>query len=577
MSLTGAVAVGSLLGVIPHPIIEHGQVPILHLTPLGRWTAIFALLVAVFVLFHLESTLRGSASVDRARIKHFVLSLLAVFAVNVFGLSQQILYDRVLVERVPLHSAMTLLSLTLMAFAVVRQRLLSVNVFISRQAVYSFIAVGVIGVYLLGLGLASEVLTYFGISLDLFVSALVVFASAMALVVGLLSETARRWVKRTVGIHFYRSQYDYRREWTEFTAHVTRGGPLDLVPDRILERVTSTFGSRTGALWLRGPAGDWRVAATVGPQRMLQGVDPEAWATAASSGLTGPATVSLVGGPWGRSIPLQVEGEVFGLLAIGPPPGARLTQEDDDLLATFANQAATVILNARLTEQLARARELETLHRVSTFVLHDLKNCVGMLSLVARNAEQHGQNPEFQRDAFRTVAESVRQMQDLIGKLAEPPSPLGVGVPSSRLNKRIEEVVARARVGPKGTMDIRTALDSAADQVAVTDEAVHSILSNLLVNAVEAIDEGGRIEVRTSREGRWITLAVADTGVGMSAEFVRDQLFVPLRTTKSSGLGVGLYHVKTVVDAVGGRIRVESRPGGGTTFWIDLPAASDGR
>ena len=58
---------------------------------------------------------------------------------------------------------------------------------------------------------------------------------------------------------------------------------------------------------------------------------------------------------------------------------------------------------------------------------------------------------------------------------------------------------------------------------------------------------------------------------------VREQLFVPLRTTKAHGLGVGLYQVKTVVAAVGGRIRVESRPGGGSTFWVDLPAEVDGR
>jgi signal transduction histidine kinase len=63
----------------------------------------------------------------------------------------------------------------------------------------------------------------------------------------------------------------------------------------------------------------------------------------------------------------------------------------------------------------------------------------------------------------------------------------------------------------------------------------------------------------------------------MSEEFVRDQLFLPLRTTKVTGLGVGLYRVKSLIDALGGRIRVESRQSQGTTFWVDLPAEGNRR
>jgi hypothetical protein len=575
VGLTGGTALGLLGWRIAYPMVEHGHPSALPLTALGRWTAIFALLVSVFVLFQLESRLRGSAGSARASIKHFVLALLGIFAANVFGLSQQILYGQVLVDRFPMQSGMILLALGLMTFALVRHRLLAVDVFMSRQAVYSFIAVGVIGAYLLGLGLASETLTYFGLAPDLFVAALVVFASAMALVIGLLSETVRRWMKRLIGTHFYRSQYDYRREWAEFTSDVSRAGRPESIPERILGKVTRTIGTSTGVLWLRGPAGDWRLAASVGGRAAALGMSPEALVRSAPRGQVAPFRIATE--PRMRAVPLELDGDVGGLLVIGPPSGGELTFEDDELLATFATQAATVIFNARLTEQLARARELEALHRVSTFVLHDLKNCVSMLSLVARNAESHGQNPEFQRDAFRTVADSVRQMQDLMGKLSDPPPLSGPGERSSRLNKRIEEIVARVRVGPKGTVDIRTALDSAADLVTVPGEALHTILSNLLVNAVEALDEAGRIEVRTSRDGAWVTLTVADTGCGMSVEFVRDQLFVPLRTTKASGLGIGLYQVKSLLDALGGRIRVESIPGRGTTFWVELPAESERR
>jgi signal transduction histidine kinase len=70
-----------------------------------------------------------------------------------------------------------------------------------------------------------------------------------------------------------------------------------------------------------------------------------------------------------------------------------------------------------------------------------------------------------------------------------------------------------------------------------------------------------------------VHIVVADTGCGMSESFVRESLFVPFRTTKSQGLGVGLFQVKTVIDSVGGKITVDSREGVGTTFTVDLPSA----
>ena len=562
-----------LVGVVAfQPVVRMQQATegtLLLLAPVGRASIILCLLVSVFVLFQLESALRNASGSARRRIKYFMLSLFGLFGSNVFGLSEQLLYGQVLVKRIPVQSSLTLLSLCLMALAVARHRLLEIDVFVSRQAVYSFLAVGTVGGYLLALGLTGEILVYLGIPLSPLVTAVAVFVSAMALGAGLLSEHVRGRVKRAISTHFYRTQYDYRHEWTEFTARVSHAGRPDLLPERFLEKVTQTIGSSVAGLWLCGPDRRWRFAASVGSSLDFASLDPEALVGAMLSG----ASTRAGYGRWRtmRVIPLEAEGQVSGLLAIEPPRDSRLTFEDEELLTTFASQAAIVLLNARLSEELAQARALEAVHRVSTFVLHDLKNCVAMLSLVSQNIQKHGHNPEFQREAFSAIAESVRQMQTVIGRLANPGALEGTGRPIL-LNKLVEEMVAQARAHPLGAVDIRTDLDSAADTVAVTVEAMQTILSNLLLNAVEAIGDSGRIEVRTSREGPWVTLSVADTGCGMSDEFVRDHLFLPRRTTKATGLGVGLYQVRSLVDALGGRIRVESRPGLGTTFWVDLPA-----
>ena len=251
------------------------------------------------------------------------------------------------------------------------------------------------------------------------------------------------------------------------------------------------------------------------------------------------APLSVSGLPLARVVRLEAKGELVGLLALGEPRLGRFTLEDEELVAILATQAAVVILNARLSEQLARAREREAFHRLSTFVLHDLKNCVATLSLVSQNAERHGGNPEFQREAFRAVGESVRQMQELIGKLASLPRQLEVDAGPSRINKLVEEVVARGRTAAGARVDICTDLDSSVDTVLAGDDAIRTIVSNLLLNAVEAVGEGGRIDVRTTREQPSVTLTVADTGHGMSEEFVRTPSLCHcgLRNPKAWGSG----------------------------------------
>jgi len=573
IGLTGAMVVGGLAGWLVQPLARveiAGGREIFLLTPLGKAGAVATLLVSVFVLFQLESTLRNSSGGGRRRIKYLVLALFGLVGSHVFGLSQEILHGQILISRIPIQSAMALVALGLMTVTVARDRLLDVDVFVSRQAVYSFVAVGTVGAYLFMLGLASEILVLLGIMPDLFVFTLVVFLSAMALVAALLSERVRSLVKRWISKHFYRTTYDYRQEWMEFTAQVARVARPDRMPVRVLERVTQSIGTRVGALWLKAADGRWRLAASMGARNEIAGLDLETLVESIAEGQTIPLAFS--GCRTARIVPLKAEGQVIGLLAVGMPGNRRLTFEDEELIGTIATQAASVVLTGRLSEELARAREMEAIHRVSTFVLHDLKNCVAMLSLVSQNAEKHGEKPGFQRDAFRAVDESVRQMQALMSKLNSPVPPLELALPRVRVNKLVEDVVAQVREGAGSGVSVHTNLDSAADGVAVSEETVRTILSNLLLNAVQVVGAHGRIEVATSREGPWLTLRVTDTGCGMSDEFVRYELFAPFRSTKTNGLGVGLYQVKSIVEALGGAVRVESRQGMGTTFWVELPA-----
>jgi len=94
----------------------------------------------------------------------------------------------------------------------------------------------------------------------------------------------------------------------------------------------------------------------------------------------------------------------------------------------------------------------------------------------------------------------------------------------------------------------------------------------MMMNAQDAVADDGQIKVHTDYRDGWAELSVSDNGSGMSGEFMQKHLFRPFNTTKKQGMGIGLFHCKTIVEAHGGRIEVESEEGKGTMFRVLLPA-----
>ena len=105
-------------------------------------------------------------------------------------------------------------------------------------------------------------------------------------------------------------------------------------------------------------------------------------------------------------------------------------------------------------------------------------------------------------------------------------------------------------------------------------EQLRSVVTNLLLNARDAMGERGRIEIKTRAQDDWVTLSVSDNGCGMTPSFLRDSLFRPFKTTKKKGLGIGMFQSKMIIEAHHGRIRVKSDLGKGTTFQVLLPLSS---
>jgi signal transduction histidine kinase len=136
--------------------------------------------------------------------------------------------------------------------------------------------------------------------------------------------------------------------------------------------------------------------------------------------------------------------------------------------------------------------------------------------------------------------------------------------------------VVKAVVAELGRSNIPVELDMTSDELRVRMDAqdFHSVLTHLVTNAIEASCEGDSVKVRVRTQEARIVLDVEDQGPGMDAAFVRNELFTPLRTTKSRGHGIGAFQAREMVRGAGGDIEVISVPGHGTIMRIMVPNAA---
>jgi putative PEP-CTERM system histidine kinase len=358
---------------------------------------------------------------------------------------------------------------------------------------------------------------------------------------------------------------------------------------QFLQAVTEAVGTTEGALYLTAaPDGQYRCAASVGYRIPVSAISADSVLVRRLGEQRRPlALESVNGGPetlgdpeldrfvteMALVVPLIWQDTLTGLMFLGPErTGVEYGAEDLEFLTTMGEQVAGVLATARLAEQVAQTREFEAFHRLTSFVIHDIKNSVASLSLLSRNALQNFEDPEFQRDAIRTIAAVVNRMTSLLGKLEAPARSERVELGPVDLKAVADDVV---RVVRQATA-VRLLKDAERVTVQGDVEALRRVLENLVTNAVQAVHGDGRqgsVTVKTYREGDWAVMEVDDTGVGMSDEYLRESLFVPFRSTKPGGWGVGLYQAREIVRRHGGSIAVTSRRGDGTTFRVRLPLA----
>jgi putative PEP-CTERM system histidine kinase len=416
----------------------------------------------------------------------------------------------------------------------------------------------------------------------------VMTVGAMAL---LPSARARGWLKVKLAKHLFEHRYDYRTEWLRFTETIGREGP-DSPP--LGERIVKAFadvvdapgglllvGDGRGALaihanwnWtgeapsqssLGETAGLWNQIEESGRIVEFEGLR-QGWASARNKSLSFAPWMMEDPSVW-VGVPLLHQQRLIGFVILAAPEYRRaLDWEDFDLLRTAGNQAASSLAEAMGQEALANAQRFEEFNRRFAFILHDIKNLVSQLSLLARNSERHADNPEFRADMVATLQSSVGKMNELLARLAPQSSARVQRIETQPLRAILTDAIAAKRRDREVQL-----LGDAGLCAAVDAAALEQVIGHLLQNALDA-SSGTPVTVRVSASEGNIAISIADKGVGMDGDFIRNRLFQPFASTKPGGFGIGAFEARSLVSAMGGHLGVDSRPGHGTTFTITLPA-----
>lgn len=546
--------------------------------PMGRSFYIYLILGLVLNLAHLEATFRSSSGSKRWQIKYIILGVGAIFSFLIYMSSQTLLFSSIDLQSIPVTSAVILLSVTMMALFIVRHRLLDVDIFVSRYIVYNSVTVLVVGLYLLCVGVVAQLIKYFDIPFSYFFATFFIFVSVVALLILLFSTTVRRKVQLFINRHFYKHKYEFRDKWMETIEKICSKRGVREVNETVIDMIRETMGASKAVLWLYEPVSgrysqqvdnsDNNGVANNNPfiQRIKNEMAP--FAIDKSGGLQNDklADVDAV-----LCAPLITDGEVVGFMLLGEDiSGEPYRQDDFQLLTAVTTQAAVQIKNIRLAQELMTAKEVEAFHRMSSFIMHDLKNLTNSLSLVSQNAKHHINNPDFQQDAIKTIDSTVSRMKGLIERLSTAPT----GSELKREMVNVRDLMDRAAGSTGLTDSTGIAYSNGIDRnllIHVDPEAMEMVFLNIIKNSQEALHGSGVITVDATGSDEWIDVAISDNGPGISQEFIENSLFRPFKSAKKGGFGIGLYQCKAVIEAHGGSIAVESGEGMGTKFVVKLP------
>jgi putative PEP-CTERM system histidine kinase len=515
-----------------------------------------------------------------------------IFGARLYVLAQELLYSAYDLRWSGIESGALLIGCVFLAVSYKRTGFVEIDVYPSRAVLRTSLTALIGGGYLFTVGVLANIARRLGSAESFQAVSFVVLLGVAGLAVLLLSDRLRQRIHGFVGRHFARAQYDSVQIWTDCLRRLASVRDQDGLCAVSARFISETFEVLSVSIWLQDEHREQLVVgASTAPRagEFTAGTAPAIASGAVGAALrlrSSPFDLEAVNEPWAEElrrlnsttfpnggnrwcIPLRSGEQRLGVLVLADRVnGADYTDEQLQLLRCIASQVASLLLNLRLANELALSREMEAFQTMSAFFVHDLKNAAASLNLMLKNLPVHFDDPAFRADALRGIGNTARRIDEMIGRLTALRQRPDFKPVETDLNQIVSQALDSLDRMPQ--VELARELQP-LPRVVVDREQIQCVVTNLLLNARDALGPGGRIRISTEDLGDRIVLSVADNGCGMSAAFLKDSLFRPFQSTKKSGLGIGMFQSRMIVETHRGTIRVESETGKGSTFQVSLP------
>ncbi len=558
----------------------------------SKFEFVIFLLSAISVLLLTEQIIRHSNSTQLWALKLLCIAAGAVMCFDFVLFSDGLMFGQMASEFWVARGFINCMVIPLLGVAAARYRNMQLEIHVSRQVIFHSATFLAAGAYLLAMSGAGYYVLYLSGSWGNLLQITFLFAAFLLMAMLLMSHKLRALSRVWLSKHFFSYKYDYREKWQEFTAElaISEGE----IPARSCAAMCKLVHASGAIVWVDTgndhyqmlenwhapmPLADreimnkdiGRIADFMTETEWVIDLDeyrsqPEQYAN-----LTLPEWLLDIPKAW-LLVPLLYQQAALGVMFLKRSDiSSSINWEDRDLLKAGGRQAAIMLAQYQSEQLLSEARQFEAYHRLSTYVMHDLKNILAQLTLVVTNSAKHKHNPEFIDDALYTIQNSVDRMTRLLQQMKSGQREMQHTQVSIR-DAILAAVESRQHAAPRPACQQLPPEDTTIE----TDfNQLVNIFCHLLQNAQEATPSDGTISVASDYTDGSIVITITDTGCGMTEEFIKHRLFKPFDSTKGlTGMGIGVYESRQYVQSLGGHLDVTSSPGQGSCFTISIPAGN---
>jgi putative PEP-CTERM system histidine kinase len=567
---------------------------------------VFLISFSVYGLYIIESTYRFAKDYQRKVGRLCFFSFLVLFGFNILFVGKILLYRTIDLSWILISLSIYGIIYPILLLGFFRYRLGIEHVSVDRNAVYTSIVFTLCGVIFIGVGIFAYAFRFLHIDIQYFEKSLIVVSFLALAIVTVSSGGMRRRITEFVNTRFYRSKYDYREQFFHLYKTYVTGASLDESLTSMVENMKYAVAAVDAFVFLKSAHNNSYVMHrnpeySTAERMVISGnefpdsvfsVDCAPLYLQSNKDGKREKLIQYLDIPVVKKLspsvifPIYNDGELLGLLMIKLSYGRVLDTEDISLINVFTHSIGTVFYRNILANEKIEHEQFQSFHQVVSFVIHDIKNQIATLSLLARNATEYIGDQEFQKSLVRSIKNSAENLTSLVTRLTEQRNAVKIKIDETTLVPIVEAALEQCNLNLLPEIEFQWELKEEC-KVTVDSEVMKSIVLNILKNAVEAMSSRGKLVLsagmvtsfnseKLERFGlskgeiadRRAIVIVEDTGTGMSQEFIDNGLFKPFVSTKDKGMGIGLYQCKVSVERMGGKIYCHSKPGVGTAFCV---------